>query len=250
MPRPVHLRIDSSDRDNRGSSTPGNFIINSQEQFRGKWRLMSIYFPISAYNVNANFNNRIYFNEGGVSKIATITPGYYSLDDAFLTAIKSALDTASAGVNTFTVAQASTTGLISITASTVPFSTAFGNGASYSAAELLGFTQSNSDSNLVQSGTLYPNLATLRTINVTINEIYTYMTTKNQNYSTFMVPVNSDSPGVVYWEPTEHFPQEFDFPTGTTTLRIRVTDDNGQIINQQSEWHMVWRQIWEPQRMV
>ena len=239
-----YLKIDSADRINPGSTTPANFVINGNIVLHGRYTMKAIYYPTTFFNINTNLNNQIYFTEGGVAKIAIIQPGFYSGFDSLLPAVKSAMDTASAGVNTFTVTQSALTGLISIAASTVAYQLTFGTNQVSAAFEVLGFGKVDTASALLLTATNYPNLATVRSLNININNIGCVSDMLNSNNSTVCVPMLQNPPGGVgYWEPSLAFPQVFQFDTPTRVLKISVLDDKQALLPLQSEWHMIVQKL-------
>lgn len=234
-----YLKIDSADRLNAGATTPANFTISGTVIMEGKYALKSIYYPATFFNINAGLNNLIYFTEGGVNKVATIAPGFYSGFNDLLVVVKAAMDTASAAVNTFTVTQSALTGLITIAASSVPFQLTFGANSSSAAAEVLGFAQVDTVSAMSLTAENFPNLATVRSLNININNIGCVSDMMNENNCTICVPVLQNSPYIGYWEPPENFAQVFKFDTPTKVLKISVLDDRQKVIQLQSEWHMI-----------
>jgi len=235
-----YLKIDSADRINPGTTTPANFAISGNVILEGSYALKAIYYPATFFNVNTDLNNKIYFTEGGNAKVATIAPGFYAGFNTFLVAVKTALDAASAAVNTFTVTQSALTGFISIVASTVSFQLTFGANSSSAASELLGFAQVDTASALTLTGTSYPNLCTVRSLNLNINNIGGVSDMLNSSNCTICVPILQNQPGGIgYWEPSVNFPQVFKFDSPTKVLKIRVLDDRQQVVPLQSEWHMI-----------
>src|SRR5205823_1335715 len=109
----------SRDRNSVSGATSSNFQISVAKPLHGKYLLSYLTIPNSVYNVNST-NNIIYFRENSTDKTATITSGYYN-SSSITTAIKTAMDTASAAYNTFTITFSSVTGGLTVTASTNNF---------------------------------------------------------------------------------------------------------------------------------
>ena len=232
---PQRIKISSVDRI---SGTPSDFTIQSKITFDGIYQLNWVYCPLTFPNVTER-NNKIYFRESGVDKVAEIEPGYYIGISNLMTAVGTALTTSS-GVNVYTVSQDALSGLISIESDTVEFEFTFTNLVD-SAAEVLGFASGvyvESDS-LVLTAIRNPNLATLQNLNIDINGISTVMSTSGNAQATITVPILSDLLSICYFKPPDNSPELFEFPQKTTTLRIRVTDDQQKVVPLESEWHMV-----------
>ena len=239
-----YLKIDSADRINPGSTTPANFVINGNIVLHGRYAVKAVYYPTTFFNINTDLNNIIYFTENGVPKVATIQPGFYSGFGTLLTAVKSAMDTASAGVNTFTVTQSGLTGRISIAASTTAFQITFNSNQVSAAFEVLGFGKIDTASALLLTAASYPNLSTVRSLNININNIGCVSDLLNDNNSTVCVPILQNLPsGIGYWEPPITFPQVFRFESPTKVLKVSVLDDKQSLLPLQSEWHMMIQRV-------
>lgn len=236
------IRLNSSDRINPGTTTPAQFSMNSQQTFYGEYLLRSLYCPLAFFNVNTN-NNQIYFDENDEHKVATLPSGSYTIV-TLPSAVATALTTASGGVNTFTVTQHSVTNFLTITASSVPFKFTFGSNQSVSSAwQLLGFPQQDTATNLVQTGTIIPNLSPLRTLNFLICDIGNIVNTQFNGHCTFSVPITSNTPhGIVCYEPSRPW-QLIHFNSPTRVLKISVLDDLQRVIPLQNEWHMILQKI-------
>src|SRR5437016_4918208 len=93
------IKIDSALR-TAASTGPQDFYVNLPFSISGAWRLRSVWFSTSAYNVNAT-NNKIYFFENATAKTATLTNGFYDTI-SLPTQVASALTTTSSGFATYT----------------------------------------------------------------------------------------------------------------------------------------------------
>lgn len=236
LPR-QRIRINSSDRSNPSTTAPGDFTLHSKIAFEGTYQLHAIYCPLNFFNVNSQ-NNQVYFREGGIDKVAVISPGFYVGPANLMANLATALTTASGGVNLFTVTEDSLTGLLTITASTVDFTLTFSNTAS-SAAEVLGFAPMDVDSNsLALTGIRQWNLATVRSLNFIINDIVSIVDT-NQQSCTLTLPILNDMESVQYYEVSPLMPQFFTFRDRTNALHIKVVDDKGRVLPLQGEWYMM-----------
>lgn len=237
-----YIMISSSDRINPGTTSPGQFTINSNFVFSKRYLLKSIYYPIAFWNINQT-NNRIYFTESATNKIAYIPPGTYS-SSTLPAAVAACMTTASGGTNTFTVAQNALSSFLTITASTVAFSLTFATNQTSSAYQALGFAQVDTASGLVSTGTTFPNLSSLRSMNINISGIGAIVDTKGNSQCTLCVPILSNSPnGLGYYEPPLHFPQIITFNSPTSNLNISVLDNLQNIVQMQADWHMIVESI-------
>jgi hypothetical protein len=94
-----------------------NFLVNSQDTLKGFYNIV---FELKATLIKDNnineANNKIYFYENGEYKYATITIQNYANISTVITAVQTAMNTASGGYNTYTITYDSTWREILVTA--------------------------------------------------------------------------------------------------------------------------------------
>jgi V8-like Glu-specific endopeptidase len=230
-----YLKIDSAKRQNPGSTTPGQFTLQCQATMTGRYALKALYCSVDYENINGH-NSKIYFREGGIDKVATLTTGYYTIS-SLLTEIKSAMDTASGGTNTFTVTR-STLPQRLVISGTSAFELTFGTNTANSSAEILGYPAADTSSATSHTATNIINLASIRSLNFDFNGFSSVSDTTGRSYS-LVIPITTNTPGVQYYEPTETFPQVINFDIPTRNLSISVRDDDHNVIPLQSDWFMI-----------
>jgi hypothetical protein len=232
------LKLDSSARVNRDATTPGDFQVNLSSAIQGKWDLKSIFICADFPVINST-NNTIPFTESATQKTATVPAGYYT-KTTLLTAIGTAMTTASGGTNTYTVTLDSVTQSVTITASTVPFTLDWLSRSTNSMARLLGFAvTTNTASALTATGSGILVLNTVLSFNIAIEGVGTIVNAQGQ-LSTFYVPMtaNVGTQGWIQYEP-DQFDQRITIPSPLSTLRIRVLDDNGRVLPIRQDWQML-----------
>jgi hypothetical protein len=236
MSRPVYLKLNSIDRENASTTTPGKFRIKMFKPITGL-RLKDIYMPLTAYNVSST-NNTVYFYDTA-ARVAVIPPGYYSYTTLFA-ALASAMT--SAGAGTYTASLVALSQAISIS-STVSFSLTFSNTVN-SMAEILGFPAVNRSAATVQIGASTLNLATPLSYNIDINGATGTLTTTTASTS-FVIPVLSNSvPSELYFPVPTQMPQSISFPS-TRTLEIGIYDDSHRLLNIGTNWYMTCEATYE-----
>lgn len=220
-----YIKLDSSKRINYSSTNPGEFILPLQTPLSGTYYLKQAVIGLSYFNINST-NNLIYFYENGANKTAVLTPGFYA-DSDLLVQLASAMNAASAGFSIFTVTRSQLPMRISIV-STNAFQLLFSNTLN-SASEVIGFLPVDTASSTSQVAQNISNLSTLRSFSITINNENGFNDSVGAA-CTFVVPVLGVSGAIICYEPTSHFPQRVTFNAATTTLKIKVRDDNGNTV--------------------
>lgn len=238
------IRINSCDRVDFAGTLPSDFTIELPTKMQGTYQLHWIYMPLMYLNINPN-NNRIYFTENEEQKTAFIPQGIYSGATMLKDAVATAMNYASNGVNTYTTAYNTLERLLTITSDTIDFALNFDN-MECSAAEILGFVpqyQTSVDRSI--GGDHSFNLSTLQVINIDINSISSISDTNAVADPTFTMPILSNIGTVQFYTPPVNLPEYCQIPNNTTSLRIRVIDDNNQIIPIQHEWHMILKRVYK-----
>ena len=131
------------------SNKATNNIYNLDKKIEGSWRLLSFVSTNNIYNVN-DYNNKIYWNEEGADKTATLTNGYYN-DTDFISHVSTQMTAESAG--NVSVSLDDNTRKLTITNDTLQYYFTFGTNTSNSARKLLGFNEENGSASLTQTST-------------------------------------------------------------------------------------------------
>lgn len=232
-------KLDSSHRANQ-ADTPADFQLNLSQPISGKWTLKSCFICADFPNVSSS-NNRIPFTENATQKLATVTPGYYA-NNTIAAAVKTALDTASGGFNTYTVSLDSVTQKLTITASSGAFTLDWASSPTYSMASALGFEATDTASGLTTTGTKIVVLNSVLGFNIAIDGLTNIVNAKGSG-STFYLPMDSNigSRSFSTFEPNG-FQQTIDIKEPIGTLRIRILNDDGQVLDLQQNWQMILSQ--------
>jgi hypothetical protein len=212
----------------RQTGTSANFRIKPQSQVSGRYEVLYIQMFNTFYSVNTGINDIIYFNENATDKTATIPAGYYTTSGStsILTAIGTAMTTASGGFATFTAAMGASSQFITIT-STQNFSLKFGTSTTASAAKTLGYASSDTSAATTATATNVPALSGPASVNIIVNEsrCYNYYNGAG-NYGNILVPIDVSFGALKYYK-RDDFRQYVYFETPQSVLNIRLTDTNG-----------------------
>lgn len=203
----------------------------------GRWELKSVFICVDFPNINSS-NNTIPFTENGVTKTAVLQPGYYD-DVKLCEEVAKAMTNVSGGLNTYTASLNPITQKVTIQASNSPFTLDWGSRSSNSLAPILGFSSIDTPSSLSATGTRIVTLNPTLSFNITIDGVGEIQNV-NGVVSAFYVPMDSEL-GPLDWhlfEPKQ-FIQHVVFRVPTKTLRIRVVDDHGKLLDLQQDWQMV-----------
>ena len=232
------LKVNSVDRLNPDTTGPESFIIQLPLTLQGGYQLHQLYMPLMYQNITAR-NNRIYFREANIDKIAYLAPGKYTGATMLKTQAVAALNAASE--NTYSATVEILTGFICFTTS-VNFEFTFSNTSS-SAAEVLGFAPTDYPSGSSVTGIRSFNLATLQTMNICVNGISAISDTNSATNPTFTMPILSNIGTVQLWQPTDIDLFEVSKQNRTNLLMIRIVDDYNRLIPIEGEWHMIIKKI-------
>lgn len=222
------FKVSSRRRDNVTGSTSSDFYISLPYPVSERsYYLVQALINNSMYTINST-NNKIYFNENSTDKIATLTSGLYDTvaTSTIMDNIKSAMDTASSGYNTFTVAFDNNSLKLTISAGNA-FSFTFGTNTTATARRILGYNESDTTAGTSQLSPNIINLTPSLNLNINVNGIGE-IDDINSGATTFAIPI--DVGQLLYAVDsyaTDKFCQHVTFPNGTRKLHIVVTDDDG-----------------------
>jgi len=201
----------------------------------GYYKLCQAYVPVTNYNVSST-NNVIPFYENLTVKTATLTPGYYDTS-SLLEEVAVQKTVASLGFATYSVTQSALPLRITIT-STQNFQLQFGSNTVNSAAAVLGYTPVDTGMATSHLASNIANLAAVRSFNISINNESSFIDSQGRSCS-FVIPILGNTGSVSVYEPTAVFPQTTYFTSHVSTLNIKVTDDNGVILNLSSDFYFM-----------
>jgi hypothetical protein len=231
------IRIDSAARDNPLVTTPSQCRIRSSNHiFRGRYGLKLAYIPVTYYSVTA-INQIIYFTDT-TTCAAALAVGFYD-STSIMIALATAMNAVSTST-TYTVTKSTITRNIQVAASSGTFAFNFSNTLN-SGAALIGFPAVDT---AVASSQLAPficNLATIRSFNISINNIPGMMDLSGRGNYTFMIPVTVNQLSILVHEPVTFF-QSIVFDTPTRDLTITIYDDNHNIITLQDDFFIILQQ--------
>ena len=228
MQKQRYLFIPSALRRNPHTTSTDDIVYDLREEIRGKYSLEFMTFFNSIYNIRST-NNTIYFYENGTDKSCTITPGVY--DDATLaTAMKTALDTASGGFNTFTVTYSSITGKYTFSG-TSNFHFTFESFTANTIAKVIGFYRVDGVAATSQTGDFMAQLQGVDLIGVDIrtnDRLFDfYDNHQGSSYFTFVIPNNVDNFTAMTYKPDQSSPVVLDFGVGPYVNHIQITIKDG-----------------------
>lgn len=231
----VPIKIDSSQRINYATTNAGQFRVPLQQAMQGTYALKQVLVPITNFNVSAT-DNVIPFFENGVAKTAALSIGYYT-SATLKTAVVNALNTASGGFAIYTADVSSIPQRLTIS-STQPFQLQFGTRSTNSIALTLGYLPADTDLATFQLAPNGINLSVIRSYNVSVNGEVGFTNNAGQSF-TFLVPLTGQANQLCLYEPTLHFPQYLTISQPVSTLHIKVTDDNNNVLSLSADWHFV-----------
>jgi hypothetical protein len=227
MDESYKLHIDSRNRES-GSTSSTDFVIKFLSGFPPVMQaeLKFVRIPLALYTILST-NATIYFNENSTNKTAALTPGYYS-GTQLAAHLKTVLDTASGGYNTFTVSYSTTTFKFTITAGN-NFSLSWATGGPYLT---FGYTASNTSAATTTTSTNAAALDMPLTLGISIAELNSVVYTGNSKMigSLFEFPLDEGGSYVNTWEPKFPYivktpPRVFD------RLTIRLIGMDGSVVN-------------------
>ena len=224
------LKVASQQRQNISGTSPSNFVmpVQGMRTLAGRWRLLECHITNSVWTVDTR-NNTIYFFENSVNKTATIASGFYT-PTTFLTAIGTAMTTASGGYNTYTATQDTAKQTVTVTASTNPFQLMFGTNTTNTAAYLMGFINVDTASATSQTGTGIMNLNQTQSFNIDIVGTTSGVADAKSNSYTLCIPNSVNSQEVVHYYPTPETVQIVEFQEGVNQIKATVRDDNQNLL--------------------
>lgn len=212
------------------SSSSSDFTVNLPQAVEGIYIISNILFPNTIYCFESGVNDKIYFYENSTSKTATIAPGVYT-SSSVLSAIKTAMDTASSGHNSYTVSYSSTTRKLSFSASNA-FYFEFSASTGDNCARQLGFA----DDTDTASGTSItaPNVIDLvgaHSLLMRIDQAYEALeSTGDSNHATVWIPISASFGTYQQAVSLQHNIQKITLGR-TKHLKIKIFNSKNQAIS-------------------
>ena len=216
-----------------------NFKIVLPDAIEGEYKLSEIALYNTIYTVISGRNSAVYTDTGN----ATLTAGYYTTT-TLAAHVQSKLRTAT-GDATITCTFNTTTYKFDFT-STAAIIFQWGNGATDSASELLGFTNTNVLMNGSSSINL-PNLTSTRGILIAIDKATSASSIMTGSVSSalvgsFYIPLNASFGSMVNL--SDHDQKQRVMIERATTLTIRLYDERGRLLNLNDvNWSMLLEKV-------
>lgn len=233
------ILVRSRDRNDGGTSS--NFEMKLQYCLNGAYRVKNVQMSNSVYSVRSGINDKIYFYENSTSKSATIVAGQYT-SSTITTAIKTVMDTASGGHNTYTVSFDSATQKITFSASNA-FYFEFATNTSASARRILGFNAEDTASGTSITSTNAIDLSGTHGVYIAIRQAdHNLRTTSEKLKSSIYVPFGVSSNSFQnQWMGDINQIVEFD---SVSDLSVKLHDDNGEDLSLHGiEWTLMLQKI-------
>ena len=222
----------------RISGNSSDFELKVQYALDGEHAVKNIQIANSCYSVRAGVNDKIYFYENSTAKSATITAGQYT-SSTIASAIKTVMDTASGGHNTYTVTFASSTQKITFSASNA-FYFQFASNTSASARRIMGFDAEDTASGSSVTSTNAIDLTGTHAVYIAIPEAeHNLRKSGGPLRSSLYVPLNVDVNSFQNLAQSGDFQQILTFDR-ETALSVKLYDDDGNDLSLNGvEWSML-----------
>lgn len=227
------------------SASSSQFTIALNNTLVDKFEIEYLNMFNTFYSIQANYNDHIYWNDGGTNHSTTIPAGNYTNSGStnIASAIGTAMTAATSASATVTAAFSTVTGLLTIT-STQNFTLNFWTYATYSAAKTLGFANANTSAATTATASFVPSLSGPSSVNIRIQESDTNSWYNGLGaYGSILIPVNVSQGALKYYARTD-FQQYIGFNRPVSALNITITDTSGVPISLNgSEWEMALRKV-------
>lgn len=235
--------ICSANRRNASTTLSDDFYIDLRTALKGRYSVHSVVMYNTFYNIRSD-NNTIYFYENATSKSTTITAGIYN-GTTLATAMKTAMDTASGGFNTFTITYSETTGKFTF-AGTSDFHFEYGSNTSNSIANATGFYASDGSAATSQVSDFVANLQGIDMVALDISssnyQFYHFGDNLGNERTTVLIPNTVDFYGSFSYFPDQANPIILNIgQSSIKTLHFRIRDavtGSNRSLNG-SEFHIV-----------
>ena len=238
-----HYYIDSRDRVNSFTSNTNDCRLFVKPSVGGftKVELLSFSMPLTSYNVDGS-NNKIYFNVGASSYIATITVGSYNIC-TLTPELKRVMDLAS--TQSFDIWYDS--GLFKLVftiSSAADFAFTWGTNAVNSAFGLLGFRSTNSTpaQTIISDNAI--NLSLPLYFYIQINQMGSHARSTNEgDWATFVISSQGNSASINIFNQfsSYHLLEQFGH-NSLNAIDIRICERGNKLVDlNNSDWSMLLR---------
>lgn len=235
-----YVKLDTSERINPLTTSPSKCVIHSTSYtFQGEYELAYCYIPVTFYNVNTS-NNQFYFTDTA-PHVASIAVGFYDTV-SILVAVAAAMNAASTSTVYAVASRNSATKCVTIASSVTNFVLNLSNTVN-SIASLLGFMSLHDT--VSSAGVIsdqMPNLAQIRSFNISINGLSSIRSLSGQSAYSFILPITVATPSILSYEPIS-FVQSINFERATRDISLTVYDDNQNIIQLQEDFFIILRPV-------
>ncbi len=213
---------------NRTVSTddPSNCALALNVNLSGKYHVKSLTLCNSMYNIDST-NNTILFYENATAKSATITAGFYTSTN-IAAAVKTALDTASGGHNTFTVSYSSSTGKLTISAGNA-FYFRWASDADNTCYRELGFQKANTASGTSITAPCCLNLNACNQLLLNISNAHASYQSTSYTQGNVLIPLEANGLEFKTYYFNRDIQQCVQFDTNAKRITLTLRDDLGRI---------------------
>ena len=226
------LLIDSNDLNTDNQLTFDNKI-------KGDYELESFVFTNNIYNVDGT-NNKVYINENSSNLTATLTNGFYDSDD-FRTHLQTQMNAVCSG--TISITLNDNTGKLTISNDTHNFYFTFATNTTNSAKKLLVFNESDGTNASSQTSDVAIDLNTHKCFFINIDENNNKNIDAPSYFNTsLMIQATGSFSETSRYIKNDNFKQYVKF-RNEKKIKFKIHDKNNNVLNLNSEWLMVLRNI-------
>lgn len=236
----LNVFLDSRERNNAANDPSDATYYFTDPLPAGRYLIRSFLLANTFYNVDST-NNIIYFNENSTNKTATITAGYYT-SSTFPAAVKTAMDTASGGYNTFTVTLDSATKKVTIAAGNAfSFKFATNLNTGLGAQDLIGVGPLDTSAVTSYTCTRVMNLADPMAVLVQIDPVSDNIRSMYGSASgCIYIPIVKPWGDIVEINDTTEYPQSITLPNQTSKLKVTFRDSKGRVRSLVGGRYYIW----------
>ena len=204
----------------------------------GRWKLTSFTFTNNIFNVN-DTNNKIYFNENGIDKVATLTNGF-NASNQLKTNISTAMNDQAVG--TVTVTYDDATGKYSFS-NTLNFYFTFSSNTLNSARKLLGMNESDGTNSTSQTSENPIDLNTYKNIFININENDDRCIVGTNYFNSSLIINGVGTFGELVKYIYKDYTEQYVKFKNTKHIEIKIHDNNENDINLNSNYSIIFEQV-------
>ena len=222
------------------STKSNNNRFTLDKPIDGIWELISFVCTNNLFNVNS-YNNKVYFNENGTDRTATLTLGNY-----YITDLKTELTTAINNVAsaTFSVTIDNNTNKYTFTnGSSTNFYFTFGTNTSNSARKLLGMNATDGTNATTQTSDKPVDLNTYKNMFINISENNDRNVTGQSYFNTSLIINGTGSFGeILRYVKNDNFSQYVKLHN-TKNIEIKIHDIDNNVIDLNSDYVLILEKV-------